>query len=256
MTGNSKGRRNSSGFTLIEMLVVVAIIGILAAVAVGQYQTSIVKAKEAVLHENLFVMRTQIANYFADKGRYPFDLRALVEDKYLRDLPHDPITKSNDTWITEFAELDDADISTEPGIADVHSGAPGLSLDGSAYAVPVERVREIVRMRSVTPVPRFPADVRGVISLRGEIIELIDMRRRLGLTPIEPNRRNRIIVAYTSSGEVAAMLVDSVREVMRVPSSAIRPTAGSESGAVESLCACGDQFVSMIELDRVLTVDA
>ncbi len=124
----------SRGFTLIEMLVVVAMIGILAAVAVGQYQMSIVKSKEAVLKENLFVIRTAINQYFADKGKYPFDIQSLVDDHYIRAMPIDPITDSTDTWVTEFAQLGDADISTEPGIADVTSGAPGASLDGSAYA--------------------------------------------------------------------------------------------------------------------------
>jgi len=127
-------RTRDRGFTLIELLVVVAIIGILAAVAVGQYQRSIVKAKEAVLKENLFRIRTSINLYFSDKGKYPLDLRALVDEKYLRAMPIDPITGSEDTWIVEFADLDDADISTEPGIADVRSGAPGVSLDGMAFS--------------------------------------------------------------------------------------------------------------------------
>jgi len=127
-------RTRNRGFTLIELLVVVAIIGILAAVAVGQYQRSIVKAKEAVLKENLFRMRTAINLYFSDKGKYPLDLRTLVDEKYLRAMPIDPITGSEDTWIVEFADLDDADISTEPGIADVRSGAPGVSLDGMAFS--------------------------------------------------------------------------------------------------------------------------
>jgi len=131
MFGNQRGAR---GFTLIELLVVVAIIGILAAVAAGQYRNSIVRAKEAVLKENLFLMRQQISLYFADKGHYPADLQALVDDNYLREVPFDPITGSTDTWVTEYAEMDDADISTEPGIADVRSGAEGSSLDGSSYA--------------------------------------------------------------------------------------------------------------------------
>ena len=127
-------RRRGAGFTLIELLVVVAIIGILAGVVVGQYQRSIVKAKEAVLKENLFRTRNSISQYFADKGKYPFDLQSLVEDHYLRSMPLDPITEGSETWILIYADLDDADISLEPGIADLQSGAEGVALDGSAYS--------------------------------------------------------------------------------------------------------------------------
>jgi len=126
-------RRKARGFTLIELLVVIAIIGILAAVAVGNYQRSIRKAQEAALMHNLYTMRQAIYHYFYDKGKYPYDLQALVEERYLEKMPVDPVTRSTDTWITEQAELTDQDISTEPGIANVRSGAEGYALDGTAY---------------------------------------------------------------------------------------------------------------------------
>jgi general secretion pathway protein G len=127
--------QNARGFTLIEMLIVVALIGILATIAVGQYGRSIVRAKEAALRENLFVMRSQISNYFADKGEYPFDLQSLVDEKYLKRIPRDPITRSADTWVVTHSDVgDEEDISNEQGIEDVHSGADEISLDGLPYA--------------------------------------------------------------------------------------------------------------------------
>jgi prepilin-type N-terminal cleavage/methylation domain-containing protein len=126
--------RRPNGFTLIELLVVVAIIGILAGVVVGQYQRAILKSKEAVLRENLFRSRTAINQYFADKGKYPADLNALVFEHYLRDLPIDPITSSTDSWVLDFAETGDEDISLEPGIKDLRSGATGSAMDGTPYS--------------------------------------------------------------------------------------------------------------------------
>ncbi len=132
--GSRAAGRRSAGFTLIELLVVVAIIGIIVTVASGQYRRSIQKAKEAVLKEDLYIMRTAINQYFADKGKYPSDLRALVDESYLKAVPTDPITGSSESWVTEMSQGDEKDISTEPGITDVRSGAQGTSLDGSSFA--------------------------------------------------------------------------------------------------------------------------
>jgi len=131
-----------------------------------------------------------------------------------------------------------------------------FEIDSTPYAVPVERVREIVRIRPITPVPRVPKDVRGVISLRGEIVEVIDLRMRLALPPTDPVRSTRIIVVHTENGKVAGILVDAVREVSRVSENSIRPSANSETGSVEALCVRGDEFVSLMDLDRVLEIHA
>ena len=164
-----------------------------------------------------------------------------------------PVSGSRDWDVLARAAARKSDASD---VSDEIRQLLAFDIAGTPYAVPVERVREIVRMRPLTPIPRVSEYVRGVISLRGAIIEVVDMRRRLGLDPIEPTRRTRIIVARTSSEEVAGILVDSVREVLRVTDEAFRPLTGSESSLVENLCACGDEFVSMIDLDRVLTIDA
>lgn len=128
-------------------------------------------------------------------------------------------------------------------------------LDGSPYAVPVERVREIVRVRPVTPVPRVPSDVCGVISLRGEILEVIDLRLRLRLRAGPSERASRIIVVHAADGGAAGLLVDGVTDVLSVPEDALR-AAGPESENVETLCVRGDRFISLIDLDRVLRFDA
>ena len=125
-------------------------------------------------------------------------------------------------------------------------------IDGAPYAIPVERVREIVRMRPITPIPQVTSDIRGVISLRGEIIQVVDLRMRLGLSATQTTKSTRIVVVETDDGRVAGVLVDSVREVWRVSEDAIGPPAGGESGVVEALCSRGDEFVSLIDLNRAL----
>jgi general secretion pathway protein G len=133
-SGRSSGLRRQRGFTLIELLVVCAIIGILSAAAVANYRRSIVKAKEAVLQQDLYTMRTLINQYFADKGKYPSDITALVDDHYLAAIPKDPFTDSADSWVAEEAVMDESDVTTEPGISGVKSGAVGVALDGRNYS--------------------------------------------------------------------------------------------------------------------------
>ena len=126
--------RQQSGFTLIELLVVIALISILASMAVVQYRNSVLRTQEATLRTNLFRMRDAIDQYYADKNKYPSSLDSLVSEGYLRRLPEDPITKSTDTWQTVPAEPDPGSPTSEPGVYDVKSGAPGTGLDGSSYS--------------------------------------------------------------------------------------------------------------------------
>jgi len=124
----------SSGFTLIELMIVMAIIVILIGVAVPFYQKSITRAKETVLRNNLFAMRSAIDEYTYDKQKAPPALRDLVTDGYLRDVPKDPITGSTESWKIIMEDAGQAVNSTEPGIFDVRSGSNLKSLDGTSYA--------------------------------------------------------------------------------------------------------------------------
>ncbi len=130
----SAARPGPRGFTLIELMVVMTIIGILVGIALPQFRASILQAREAVLKEDLFRMRQAIDQYYADKGRYPVSLEALVEDGYLRQLQADPITRAVD-WVVVPAEVESSSTSSEPpGVYDVRSAAGGNSSNGTPYS--------------------------------------------------------------------------------------------------------------------------
>lgn len=126
-------RSPHAGFTLIELLIVMSIIGILAAIAVPSYQRSLIKAREAVLMEDLYQIRRAIDAYFADKISYPDSLESLVENKYLRSIPRDPFTESSDTWTTVPPEPAPDGELAEGGVFDVRSGSDLIGLNGVPY---------------------------------------------------------------------------------------------------------------------------
>ena len=121
--------RPSRGFTLLELLVVMAIIATLLAIASPRYFRSLERSKEAVLKQDVFTLRDVIDKYHGDTGKYPESLVALVEQHYRRSIPVDPIAKTADRWVE--VQSDDPD---DPGIKDVHSGAEGIGENGMPYA--------------------------------------------------------------------------------------------------------------------------
>ena len=124
--GDAARRR---GFTLIELIVVLTIIGLLLSIAVPRYFHSLDRSRETVLKQDLAVLRDAIDKFAADKGHFPKVLSDLVTEKYVRALPVDPYTRTADGWVVVLS-----DSAEDPGVKDVHSGAQGVAADGTAYA--------------------------------------------------------------------------------------------------------------------------
>ena len=115
-------------------MVVMSLIVLLASMGLALYSNSVTRAKESVLKEDLFRMRDAIDQYYADKGKYPASLDALVSDGYMRKIPDDPLTKSASTWQTIPAEPDPRNATATPGVYDVRSGSTQQALDGTNYS--------------------------------------------------------------------------------------------------------------------------
>jgi general secretion pathway protein G len=126
--------RSDRGFTMIELMVVMFLISVLAAMGMAQYRNSVTYSRESVLKEDLFRMRDAIDQYYADKGQYPSTLDALVSDGYVRKIPDDPFTRSSSTWQTIPAEPDPNNPTAEAGVYDVKSGSDATAIDGTKYA--------------------------------------------------------------------------------------------------------------------------
>jgi general secretion pathway protein G len=124
------GWPNNLGFTLLELMIVMTIVGILATMAEPSFRTATIKAREAALKKDLFIFRDAIDQYYADQGAYPPSLKDLVDKKYIRAIPVDPFTRSADTWVVVMAEGEG-----ETGVFDVHSGSDMVALNGTAYNV-------------------------------------------------------------------------------------------------------------------------
>jgi len=121
--------RSDAGFTLIELMIVMMIIGILVTIAEPSYRTQTIRARETALKKDLFIVRDVIDQYAADQGQYPDSLQELVDKGYLRSMPMDPFTRASDTWV----EVRDASGEEAGGIFDIHSGSDLVGLDGTPY---------------------------------------------------------------------------------------------------------------------------
>jgi len=127
-------RRAQRGFTLIELMVVISIIVILMSVAIPRYQASILRARETVLRDDLYTLRSVIDQYTLDKQKAPQSLQDLVEAGYLKSLPMDPFTNSRESWVPMTDDSLMSPDQSQPGIIDVHSGSDQKSSDGTTYS--------------------------------------------------------------------------------------------------------------------------
>lgn len=122
--------RSQRGFTLIEMLVVMSVLGLLLAITAPRYAEHVDRARESVLRQNLASLRDAIDKFYGDRARYPADLQELIKERYLRAVPLDPVTDRTDSWLLAHPYG-----QTEGPVIDVHSGAAGNARDGTTYAV-------------------------------------------------------------------------------------------------------------------------
>ncbi|HSY73756.1 MAG TPA: type II secretion system protein [Alloacidobacterium sp.] len=130
----AKTMRRQDGFTLVELMVVMLIISVLAAIAIPAYIASLRNAREAVLKEDLHVMRQAIDSYVMDKEKGPQSLDDLVQAGYLKEVPTDPMTHSNSTWVTATSDVLESVDQSDPGINDVHSGSDEQGTNGQPYS--------------------------------------------------------------------------------------------------------------------------
>ncbi len=127
-------RKQDAGFTLMELMIVMAIIAVLATLAVPSFKAAVRSAREAVLKEDLQVMRSAIDSYTMDKQKAPQSLDELVQEGYLKAIPVDPMTQARDTWVTDTSDSLHSLDQTDPGIDNVHSGSGDTGGDGQAYS--------------------------------------------------------------------------------------------------------------------------
>jgi general secretion pathway protein G len=130
----SIGNRRDRGFTLIEMMIVISLILILVSISIPVYNQSILRAKESVLKQDLFQMRSLISQYTLDKQKAPTSLDDLVQAGYIKQIPTDPMTGCNRSWTVDQEDTLMSVDQQDPGISDVHSGASQVSSDGTAYS--------------------------------------------------------------------------------------------------------------------------